>query len=128
MKNLLLLAAFAATLAASATVVIPETTPEQPAQNTPAATQSVTTETTEINDANQYYNYVQCVGTHVLLRKGPGKNYAYYKWSNGRPIYADEPQEFEYLGVTKNNYHKIRLYIYDRTYVAWISAMYSFRY
>lgn len=126
MKKFLFLAAFATTLAANAVVVDPQTTPEQTTENTPAT--ETTTPATEIDDANQYYNFVQCVGTHVLLRKGPGKNYAYYKYSNGRPIYANEPDEFEYLGVTKNNYHKIRLYNGNYTYVAWISASYSFRY
>ena len=75
------------------------------------------------------YNFVQCTGTNVYLRKGPGKNYAYYKLPSGRPFFANDPDEFEYLGVTKNGFHKIRVWLYDNSsFVAWISAKYSYRY
>lgn len=128
MKKFLVLTAFASALAANAVVITPETTPEQINAKTETTTE-INTEEAKIDDTNQQYNFVQCVGTRVLLRKGPGKNYAYYKDRKGRPMYANDPDEFEYLGVTKNNYHKIRIYFTSTSYgVAWISGLYSYRY
>lgn len=112
MKKIMIFVALAAVLSSSA--VVPSTS-EAPV-------------VTSANAESPYY-FVQCTGYNVYLRKGPGKNYAYVKRSNGKPLYANDPDEFEYLGVTKNGYHKIRAWVSsDRYIVAWISARYSYRY